>query len=204
MRRWRTSSGRGATVGVAVLAAATLLAACGGGGSVAVKSTTTSSSTTSTSTASSTTTTSGSGSGGCSTQQLSASFGMVGAGAGNRYVRVILTNHGAATCSMFGYVGLQLLGSGSQPVPTNVVRDGPGTPTTVSVAPGAEASGLLHWGAINGTGDSQTGPCQPNPSRVEVTPPNQVQPLTIGWSLGSVCEQGRIDASPLVLGVPSP
>lgn len=176
-----------------------LLTACGGGGkSLASKVTTTSSTTTT-----STPTTAGSGASPCATQQLSASLGMVGAGAGNRQVQVILTNHGSAACSMIGYVGMQLLGAGSQPVPTNVVRDGPGTPGMVVVAPGRQASGSLHWGAIAGSGESQTGPCEATPQQVEVTPPNQVQPRTIGWSFGPVCEQGRIDAGPLQLGVPA-
>ena len=200
MRR-RGSAGRGGGWFATVVLGGVLLAACGGGSSVAVKATTTSSSTT-TST-STTSTTAGPAGSACTTQQLSASFGMVGVGAGNRYVPVILTNHGAAACSTIGYVGLQLLGAGTQNIPTNVVRDGPGTSTTIVIAPGGQASGLLHWGAIAGSGESQTGPCEATPERVEVTPPNQVQPLTIPWSLGPVCEQGRIDASPLVLGVSS-
>ena len=202
MVRQRSSTGRRGAWFATVALVGVLLAACGGGSSVAVKATTTSSSTTSSTTTSTTTT--GTGGSACTTQQLSASFGMVGVWAGNRYVQVILTNHGAGPCSTIGYVGLQLLGAGTQTIPTNVVRDGPGTPSTIVIGPGAQASGLLHWGAIAGSGESQTGPCEATPERVEVTPPNQVQPLTIAWSLGPVCEQGRIDASPLVLGVPSP
>jgi len=182
---------------ITVVLVGTVLAACGGGGkSVSSKATTTSSSSTSP--------TAGPGAPPCTTQQLSGSFGTLGAGAGNRQVRVVLTNHGSAACSMIGYPGLQLLGAGNQPVPTTVVRDGPGSPSTVVVAPGGQASGSLHWGAIAGTGESQTGPCEATPQQVEVTPPNQVQPLTIGWSFGPVCEQGHLDAGPLQLGVPAP
>lgn len=200
--RWPSSTPRRGAGGIAVVLAGSLLAACGGGTSVSSKATTTSS-TTSTTTGAPTTTGGGSGSAACATSQLSVSFGMVGAGAGNRQVQVILTNHGAVACSMIGYVGMRLLGPGNQAIPTNVVRDGPGTPSTVVVAPGAPASGSLHWGAIAGTGESQTGPCEATPQQVEVTPPNQVQPLTVGWSFGPVCEQGRIDAGPLQLGVPA-
>jgi len=178
-----------------------VLAACGGGAkSVGSNATTTSS----TATSSPSSTTAATGTAACTTQQLSASFGTVGAGAGNRYVQVVLTNHGPAACSMYGYVGMQLLDANHQPVPTNVVRDGPGSPSTVVAPPGGKASGTLHWGAIPGPGESQTGPCEANPQQVEVTPPNQVQPLTIGWTFGPVCEQGHVDAGPLQLGVPAP
>ena len=185
---------------VAVLVLSTVLAACGGGGTaVSSKTTTTTTSVSTTSTA-----TGGSnGSTRCHTAQLSSSFGTVGAGAGNRYVRVILTNNGPGSCSTIGYVGIQLLGSGGPAISTNVVRDGPGTPTTVVLAPGAQASATLHWGAIPGGNEPQDAPCEATPQQVQVTPPNETQPLTIGWSFGPVCEQGQIDAGPLQAGVPS-
>jgi hypothetical protein len=169
-----------------------VLAACGGGGtSVSSKPTTT---TASTETASAPQ---------CHTAQLRASFSTIGAGAGNRNGRVILTNTAPSSCSTIGYVGLQLLGPGGQTIPTTVVRDGPGTPATVVLAPGAQASGTIHWGAIAGGNEPLNAPCEATPQQVQITPPNETQPLTTGWSFGPVCEQGKIDAGPLQAGVPS-
>ena len=201
MRQPGRSSSPGVLGGsVAVLVLSTVLAACGGGTSVSSKPTTTT-----TSIPTSSTTTGGSnGSTRCHSGQLSASFGTVGAGAGNRYVRVILTNNGPSSCSTIGYVGMQLLSSGGQAIPTSVVRDGPGTPTTVVLAPGAQASASLHWGAIAGGNEPQNAPCEATPQQVQITPPNETQPLTIGWSFGPVCEQGHLDTGPLQAGVPSP
>ncbi len=205
MRQQRGSSTAGAIGGsVAVLALTVALTACGGGGS-SVQSKATTTTTTTLPAASTTPTTTGGVTSAtrCHTAQLSASFGAVGAGAGNRYVRVILTNHGPSSCSTIGYVGLALLGPGGQPIPTNVVRDGPGTVATVVLAPGAQASALLHWGAIPAGNEPQTGSCETPPQQVQVTPPNETLPLTVGWSFGPVCEQGRIDAGPLQAGVPA-
>lgn len=139
----------------------------------------------------------------CHAAQLHGSFGQLGAGAGNRYVRLILTNSGAP-CRTQGYVGMQLLGTGGQAVPTNVVRDQSVAAQAVTVPSGGQTSALLHWGAIPAGNEPQSGPCEPVPQRVEVTPPNEFQFTVAPWTFGSVCEQGRIDTQPLQAGVPSP
>jgi hypothetical protein len=99
---------------------------------------------------------------------------------------------------------MQLLGPGSQPLPTNIVRDTTKPATTVMVATGAQTSALLHWGAIAAGDEPQTGPCEQTPQQVEVTPPNEFQFVTAPWTFGPVCEHGRIDTGPLQAGVPSP
>ena len=139
----------------------------------------------------------------CRTAQLHVTFGPLGAGAGNRYVRLILSNSGAS-CRTRGYVGLQLLGPGGQLVPTDVVRDSAAPAAPLVVATGAEASALLHWGAIPAGNEPQSGPCEPVPQQVEVTPPNDFQFTVAPWAFGAVCERGRINAGPLQAGVPSP
>ena len=131
------------------------------------------------------------------------SFGAVGAAAGNRYVRLILTNSGAP-CRTRGYVGLQLLGPGGQIVPTDVVRNYSTPANPLVVATGAQASALLHWGAVPGGNEPVSGPCETEPQQVEVTPPNDFQFSVTPWTFGSVCERGRIDTGPVQAGVPSP
>jgi Protein of unknown function (DUF4232) len=188
---------------VLALAAGTALAACGGGSSVHSNTSTTTSTPSTSVPSTSTATTTPAGLAQCRTAQLHVSFGQLGAGAGSRYVRLILTNSGA-TCRTRGYIGMQLLGAGGQAVPTNVVRDQSVPAPVVTVSTGAQASALLHWGAIPGGNESQSGPCEPVPQQVEVTPPNEFQFTVAPWTFGSVCEQGRIDTQPLLAGVPSP
>jgi hypothetical protein len=99
---------------------------------------------------------------------------------------------------------MQLLGPGGQLVPTEVVRDLSVPAPALVVGTGAQASALLHWGAIPGGNEPETGPCEPEPQQVEVTPPNDFQFAVAPWTFGSVCERGRIDTGPLQAGVPSP
>jgi hypothetical protein len=139
----------------------------------------------------------------CHTPQLHVSFGQLGAGAGQRYVQLVLTNAGAP-CQTSGYIGMQLLGPGNQAIPTTVVRSTQNPVVPVTLASGAQASAQLHWAGIPLSDEPQSGPCEPNPTQAEVTPPNEVQFAVVLWTLGSVCGHGRIDADPLRAGVPSP
>jgi hypothetical protein len=195
-----------------VLLAGALGACGGGGGNASTKRHTTTTSTTATSTTTTTlpatttstqlTTTTAAGPHPCSTPQLSASFGMVDAGLGNRYVRLRFTNTSGAPCTLSGFVGLQLVGA--QPIPTNVVHSQDAPVTVVSVAPGAPASSLLHWGAIPGANEPQSGPCEPTPTQMRVSVPNQAAPLVVGWSFGPVCQQGQFFVGALQAGPGQP
>src|SRR6185312_1437851 len=106
---------------------------------------------------------------------------------------------GAQSCTMFGYIGMQLLGAGGTQIATKVVRT-PGSPTLVTVAPGAKSSAALQWGAIAGPGEPTNGPCEPEPQQVEITPPNETHSLVVPWGGGSVCENGTINTKPAQLG----
>jgi Protein of unknown function (DUF4232) len=138
----------------------------------------------------------------CQTGQLQVSLVGPDAGAGQRYVTLVLTNAGG-TCQTVGYVGLQLLGPGGVAIPTDVARVA-GPVASVTLPPGGQASTPLHWAGIPLSDEAQTGPCEPMPAQVEVTPPNQTQFLTAAWSFDPVCGHGHIDVQPLVAGVPSP
>ena len=65
----------------------------------------------------------------------------------------------------------------------------------VRLAPGESASSTLHWTAVPHEGESEQGPCQPEPARALVTPPDEEDPLTINWGMGSVCGFGSIGNS---------
>lgn len=176
---------------VAALGAAGLLAACGGGGAAR-----------SSSHPSTVPTTAPAGAPACQAAQLQPSLEMADAGAGQRYVTLVLVNHGAP-CQMTGYVGLQLLGAGGVPIPTVVSREA-GSAVPVTLQPGGAASTPLHWAGIPLSDEAQTGPCEPQPAQVEITPPDETQVVTTAWTLDPVCGHGRIDVQPLVLGVHTP
>jgi hypothetical protein len=135
----------------------------------------------------------------CHTADLAGSLRPGSPGAGQRYAVLVLTNLSSQTCWVYGYVGMQLFDGAGHPLPTNVIRD-PATPATITLQPGDTAFALLHWGAINGVGDSPTAQCQPDPASVQVTPPDETTQLVIPWSYGMVCQQGRIDIPPLAAG----
>jgi hypothetical protein len=119
------------------------------------------------------------------------------AGAGQRQAKLILTNVTRRTCTLGGYPGGQLLGARNRDLPTNVVRNTARRAGIVTLAPGDSAQTTLQWGAIAGTGDRQTGECEPTPARIEVTPPNASGHLVLPWRNGPVCERGRIVVNPM-------
>jgi Domain of unknown function (DUF4232) len=119
------------------------------------------------------------------------------AGAGQRFVTLVLTNVTRHTCTLLGYPGLRLLDARNRPLPTHVVRDRSRTPRVVRLTPGDSARSDLRWSAIPGPGEPQRGRCEPRPARVAVRPPGVAQRLVLPWRLGSVCEHGTIDVRPL-------
>ena len=120
------------------------------------------------------------------------------AGAGQRQAKLLLTNVTRMTCSLGGFVGGHLLGARNDDLPTNVVRNTSKRAKVVTLAPGQSATTSLQWGVIAGTGDRQSGECQPTPARIEITPPNASSHLVLPWRNGPVCQQGRIVVNPLV------
>jgi hypothetical protein len=145
----------------------------------------------------------GGGAGGparCHTGQLSGRVRMMGAAAGNRYAALILTNTSGESCRTFGFVGLQLAGATGNKLPTTVVRETNPSPHGITLQPGQSAWTRLHWGAVPGQGESTTGPCEPEPSRLLVIPPDERTQLSARWPNGSVCEHGEIFVTALSPG----
>jgi hypothetical protein len=139
----------------------------------------------------------------CRTSQLHGSFGRLDAGAGQRYVPLVLTNVAHDPCSITGYPSVQLIAGNGQGIPTRVVHVDTGVVRRLTIARGHRVSSVLHWAGIPLSDEAQTGPCEPTPARADVTPPGETQPLTLPWSLDAVCGHGQIDARPLHAGVPS-
>jgi hypothetical protein len=111
----------------------------------------------------------------------------------SRRSTVLVTNNGPEACTMFGYIGMQLLGPGNSRIPTNVVRDPSDPKTLVTLPPGGgQAFTTIQWGVVPSGNEPQNGPCQPNPSNVPVYSPNGTGPLVQPWPNGPVCQQGQI------------
>jgi hypothetical protein len=136
----------------------------------------------------------------CRTSQLSAQLVAGSPGAGQRYATLVLTNTSRRTCRVFGYEGMQLLDGAGHNVPTNVVRVAKSKRHRVVVAPSGAASAALHWGAVSARGEPTSGPCEPAAQKVMITPPDEFTHLVIAWTLGEVCDHGRIETGPLVKG----
>lgn len=134
----------------------------------------------------------------CHTQDLAAIFTQVEGAAGNVYLKARLTNTALFTCSVYGYGGLKLVGADpGQPdvPPTNLLRNLAPGPALVVLAPGQAVDKQLHYTQVPSPGDNQNGPCQAQPVRALVTPPDETTSLSVDWPAGPVCNRGTIDAS---------
>lgn len=131
----------------------------------------------------------------CHTSMLTGSLEAGEPGAGQRYAELVLRNTGSQTCTLYGYGGLQLVGGDGQRLPTDLVRTPNPGPELLRLAPGESASATLHWTAVPYGDEPIDGPCQPEPLKAQVIPPDETDPLTVSWQLGSVCQYGSIDGS---------
>lgn len=108
---------------------------------------------------------------------------------GQKGMTLILTNHSARTCYVYGYEGLGFLDSNGNALPTHLTwRKEPHT--QVMLRPGANAQALLTWRVNQGT------PTPLNPDLVEITPPDEYTHLVMIWPGGAV-QGGSIATWPL-------
>ncbi|KAB1990393.1 DUF4232 domain-containing protein [Streptomyces triticiradicis] len=139
---------------------------------------------------------SGGGSGRCHTSELRASVGRNDPGAGQENFPVVLTNRSGRTCTVRGYPGAAFVdASGKQLGPDP--RRSPGTPTTVVLAPGHSA-----WSGLTFSNPGISGAATATPASLIVTPPDELDSLTVAWTQGEVPVSGN--ASSVRLTVLSP
>ena len=134
----------------------------------------------------------------CTVSDLKGSFDVqVGsAGAGNIVYTLRLTNTSSSSCSVAGVPQVQLLDASGAKLPTTqVTAPGP----SVELAPGASAKADARFSPdVAGTGESQTGPCEPKAATLRVTLAGTVDvPITPPTS---VCEHGSLNLRPLAAG----
>ncbi|MFD0203541.1 MULTISPECIES: DUF4232 domain-containing protein [Saccharothrix] len=134
-------------------------------------------------------------SGRCTAAVLAGSVRPGDAGAGNRYGKLVVTNNGAAPCTINGYSGLQLLDAAGNPLPTDLQRTPDPGPAPVTLVPGTAAAANLHWTVVP-TGDEPVDrPCQAEAARAAAIPPDETEPVDLTWGLGPVCAGGKIEIS---------
>jgi hypothetical protein len=134
----------------------------------------------------------------CGTADVGVTLKAGSPGAGQRYATIVLTNRGTDTCTVYGYGGMALLGAPGQGVPTDLRRVASPGPHTVTLAPGASARSLLHWGAV--PAGNEGGTCEPTAVTVVVTPPDQTTAALRPWTFGPVCQHGLIWQNAYVAG----
>jgi hypothetical protein len=133
----------------------------------------------------------------CATTALSGSVAGGSGAAGTIETTVALKSTSATPCVLSGYPGLQLLGPAGASLPTQVVRKGGYSftsmaPTTVTLANGQSAYFNIGYSDVP-VGTEQS--C-PSSSSLEVTPPDATDHLVVPAVL-SPCGGGTLVVSPV-------
>jgi len=113
-----------------------------------------------------------------------------------------VANTGRAPCTLYGFVGMLMLDSSGQPMPTRVVRSGgifdtQAGPSLFLLQPATAASFQAAWSDVPHTNDPP-GAC-PQAAQLEITPPDEFDHVIIpvtGWNLAP-CNAGEIDVTPI-------
>lgn len=126
---------------------------------------------------------------GCDASQLTTTIVPGSPGAGQRYAEIQFTAKDGQYCQLKGSVPVTLDGA-----PSVTVEPEAGQPDqVVHLRPGTSAHQLLHWTAIEASGDQAT------PSALTVhTPGTHAQTVTLPWQFGSL--DASADAHTLRVG----
>ncbi|WP_436847372.1 DUF4232 domain-containing protein [Streptomyces aureus] len=135
-------------------------------------------------------------SGRCHTSELRASVGRNDPGAGQENFPVVLTNKSGRTCTVRGYPGAAFVDASGKQLGPDPQRS-PGTPTTIVLAPGRSA-----WSGLTFSNPEISGADTATPASLIVTPPDELDSLTVAWTQGKVPVSGN--ASSVRLTVLSP
>jgi hypothetical protein len=132
----------------------------------------------------------------CHTGGLTVALGGENGAAGSVYLTFVLTNTGTSPCSLYGYVGMQLLNASGQALPTKVVRDGVGPatagPSRFLLLPGTAANFRASY--EHATQGGLPSVC-PMAARLEITPPDEFDHQTIPLDMNPCL--GQINVTPV-------
>ncbi|WP_237518950.1 DUF4232 domain-containing protein, partial [Streptomyces sp. SID5910] len=116
----------------------------------------------------------------CHTSELRAEVGRVDPGAGQRNFPVVLTNTSQRTCTVYGFPGAAFVDASGKQLGPDPER-APGSPRTVTLAPGKSA-----WAGLSFSSPEISGARTATPAKLVVTPPDERDPLTVKWTAGEV------------------
>lgn len=142
----------------------------------------------------------------CHTTDLNPSVSIVSGsqGMGHEELNLTLTNTSGHTCTVYGYPGMALEDADLANQATTVVRTpSAGGPRLVALIEGASASTTIDFDLdIPGTGEPQTGACEPESYNLEITPPDETTQLVAPITGGpvTVCQHGTLNVYPFVAG----
>jgi hypothetical protein len=116
--------------------------------------------------------------------------------AGSVYLTFVLTNTGTSPCSLYGYVGMQMLNASGRALPTKVVRDGASSttagPSRFLLLPGTAAKFQASYEhAMQGGLPSVC----PMAATLEITPPDEFDHQTIPLEMDPCL--GQINVTPV-------
>jgi hypothetical protein len=137
----------------------------------------------------------------CTAADVSARLVPGSPGAGQRYAYLVLTNTSGHDCLVRGFGGMQLYAADGRQVPTHLHRAAAPAPTDVVLAHGESASSMLHWTVVPSGDEPARGPCEPEATSAQVTPPDETHSLTVPWRLGVVCGHGSIEQRAYAAGL---
>jgi hypothetical protein len=112
-----------------------------------------------------------------------------------------VANKGTAPCTVYGFVGMQMLDAAGRSLPTKVVRNGgifstQAGPSSFVLQPATAATFQAAWSDVPHGSETTCPPA----AQLEVTPPDEfdhvVIPVAGGWSLAP-CGGGEIDVTPI-------
>ena len=193
-------AGRRAGAGLALAAVALSAAGCGIGGSTKTVTVVRTHTVTTTRTVTETTATTAAAE--CTGSDLSGTFAAVpgGGGAGQIEYDLTLRNISEATCSISSPPNAVLLDAAGDALPTHVIGVY-GSGPTIDLTAGSSAKAAARFSPdVPGTGDRQTGPCQPKASKLELTPAGSATTIVPIKPPTSVCEQGTLQFGPFSRG----
>ncbi|WP_409467674.1 DUF4232 domain-containing protein [Streptomyces sp. HC307] len=121
----------------------------------------------------------------CHTSELRASVGRNNPGAGQRNFPIVLTNTSSRTCTLYGYPGAAFVDASGRQLGPDPQRE-PGSPATVTLAPGDSA-----WAGLSYASPEISGARTAEPASLLVTPPDERDPLTVKWTAEEVPVAGN-------------
>jgi hypothetical protein len=129
----------------------------------------------------------------CHTAGLTLRLVDADAGAGNVVATFGFTNASGVPCTLYGFVGAQLLDAQNNPLPTDVARGAgwmqrePG-PRVVRLPAGGTAVLRMHWGQVP-VGNETSCPVS---ARMAIIPPDEYAPLLVD-AAARACGGGRLE-----------